>query len=353
MAFSRAICLFFCAAALLSADQITMKNGDRVTGKVVRKDGDSVTFKSDFFGEISLKWPDISSLTTDQTLTVELPGDKVVTGNVSASNGQITIEANTIPQTEVKAVRNAAEQAKFERYRHPPLTALWAGFFDFGLAASSGNSATSSYTTAFNATRATRTDSIRLNFAQLYARGRINGLTRTTADAARGGWAYDRNTHPKLFFNVFNNYEYDSFQNLDLRFTAGGGFGFHAVKREAMQLDLLGGADFNYEKFSIPGVVATPAGSQLTRRYAELYYGDDFSYKLSGRSSLKQSFRMFDNLNDLGQYRLSFDLGAETKLMKFLSWQVSFSDRFISNPPAGLRRNDLLLSTGVRLTFAR
>lgn len=91
----------------------------------------------------------------------------------------------------------------------------------------------------------------------------------------------------------------------------------------------------------------------VTRNYGEIYYGDDFNYKLFGRSSLKQSFRMFDNMSDFGQFRLAFDLGADTKIKKFLSWQVTFSDRYLSNPPLGLRRNDLLLSTGVRLTFAR
>jgi len=32
---------------------------------------------------------------------------------------------------------------------------------------------------------------------------------------------------------------------------------------------------------------------------------------------------------------------------------VTFSDRYISNPPLGLKGNDLLLSTGFRLTFGK
>jgi hypothetical protein len=38
--------------------------------------------------------------------------------------------------------------------------------------------------------------------------------------------------------NVFNDYEYDRFQDLDLRFVIGGGLGFHAVKTETSKLDL-------------------------------------------------------------------------------------------------------------------
>ena len=57
---------------------------------------------------------------------------------------------------------------------------------------------------------------------------------------------------PRLFVNVFNDYEYDKFQNLDLRFVLGGGLGFHAIKNERSRLDLLGGADYNRSSFSTP-----------------------------------------------------------------------------------------------------
>lgn len=348
----RSLAVFVCAMNLLWGDQLTLKNGDRITGKVVKKEGDTVTFKTDLLGEVTLKWPDIAALTTDQPLTVELPGDRIVTGSVSAANGQITIETNTIPQQEIRAVRNAAEQAKFERFRHPPLTALWAGYLDVGMATVRGNSSATTVTTGFSATRVTRHDAIRLSFAEVYARGKVNNVLQATADAARGGWAYDRNTHPRVFVNVFNNYEYDSFQNLDLRFTAGGGLGYHAVKHEQVLLDLLGGVDYNHEKFSVPQTAGVP--QKIGRDSAEAFWGDDFNFKIGGgRSSLKQTFRMFDNLTDTGQYRLAADLGIDTKVAKFLNWQVTLSDRYLSNPPIGRLKNDLLLSTGVRLTFAR
>jgi hypothetical protein len=39
------------------------------------------------------------------------------------------------------------------------------------------------------------------------------------------------------------------------------------------------------------------------------------------------------------------------KLTKILSWQTSFNDYYLSNPVPGKKTNDLLLSTGLRLTF--
>jgi len=40
-------------------------------------------------------------------------------------------------------------------------------------------------------------------------------------------------------------------------------------------------------------------------------------------------------------------------LKNWRSWQITFSDRFLSDPLPGLKKNDLFLSTGVRLTFGR
>ena len=159
----------------------------------------------------------------------------------------------------------------------------------------------------------------------------------------RGGIGYNHNLHPRVFANVFNDYEYDRFQNLNLRFVLGGGLGFHAVKTERSHLDLLGGADFNHSSFSTP----------LTQKTAEGYFGDDYSLKLSGATSLVQSFRMFDDVTDGSQYRLNFDTGLSTKIAKWLTWNVSLSDRYLNHPAPGRKTNDFLYTTGLGITFAK
>jgi len=74
---------------------------------------------------------------------------------------------------------------------------------------------------------------------------------------------------------------------------------------------------------------------------------------VNGATSFTQSMRFFPNLTNTGEYRLNFDIGGVTVLKKWLSWTVSASDRFVSNPVFGRQRNDLLLSTGFRVSFAR
>ena len=57
------------------------------------------------------------------------------------------------------------------------------------------------------------------------------------------------------------------------------------------------------------------------------------------------------------EYRGAFNLGTVTKHNKWLGWQNSLADVFVSNPPtvaAGsprIERNDLQISTGLNISF--
>jgi putative salt-induced outer membrane protein YdiY len=146
-----------------------------------------------------------------------------------------------------------------------------------------------------------------------------------------------------MLVNMFNDYEYDRFQNLDLRFVSGGGAGLVAIKTEKQQLDLLGGANYNSESFA----------TGLQRDSAEGYWGDDWTYQLNGVTSLRQNLRVFNNLTNRGEYRVNFDISSATSLRKWLAVQLTLSDRYLSNPVEGRQRNDILFTTGLRLSFAR
>lgn len=326
------------------ADQITLKNGDRVTGTIVKKDGGTLTIKSTVMGLITVPWDRVNEVRSDAPLNVVLPSG-TVQSTVATSDGKLQLEGKqqTIPLSEVIALRDASEQKAYERLQRPSWGGLWAGAANIGFAGTSGNARTLTFTTAVNAARVTSTDKTSVYFNTIKASALVNGTNSDTAQAVRGGIGYDHNVSPRLFVNVFNDYEYDRFQNLDLRFVLGGGLGFHAVKTERSKLDLLAGMDYNHSKFSTP----------LTRNSAELFWGDEYGLKVTGATSLVQSFRMFNDLTNTGSYRVNFDVGGTTKLSKWLSWNLSLSDRYLNHPAPGRKTNDFLYTTGIGITFAR
>src|SRR5689334_1958538 len=116
-------------ASVAWADQITMNDGDRITGDIVKKDGDTVTVKSKNFGTVTLKWADVAAVKSDQPINVSLAGGSTVKANIETRNGRIEVAAPGAPQTvnptDVVALRNDAEQRAYERFLHPGLLDLW------------------------------------------------------------------------------------------------------------------------------------------------------------------------------------------------------------------------------------
>lgn len=348
----RTVLLTIALATIVSADQVVMKNGDKVTGSIVKKDAATLTIKTVHFGTVTLPWDQVDSVKADAPLTVVLPNDKSVEGTIATSGDKIIVAekgtTETVAPKDIVALRNADEQKAYLKMLRPGLLDLWNISGNIGLAGTSGNATTRTFTTPINLVRATRNDKTTVYFNFIRSASTVNGVSSDTASAVRGGYAYNRNLHPKLFATFFNDYEYDRFQNLDLRAVFGGGLGFHAWKREKSFLDLVGGGDYNHEKFGPPA-----PGLAFSRNSAEVYWGDDFNHKLYKRLGVVQSYRMFNNLSDTGNYRQNFDLGLSAGIAKYFTWNAAISDRYLSNPAAGRKKNDLLYSTGFGFTFTR
>jgi putative salt-induced outer membrane protein YdiY len=288
----------------------------------------------------------VDTITTDNSITAVMASGQQIQGRITSANGRLQIGTVSVEPGEVTSLRDAGEQAAFERLLNPAWSELWAGTASIAWAGTGGNAKTNTFSIGVNAARATNTDRTSVYFNSIKASALLGGTQTSTAQAVRGGLAYNRNFTAKIFFNGFNDWEYDRFQALDLRATVGGGAGYHLWKADSGRLDLLGGFAWNHSKFD-------PAPDpKFTRNAAEAYWGDDFSYKLTDRTNLNQSFRMFNNLTDTGEYRMNFDVGAITQVFKWLTWNITFSDRYLSNPAPGRKTNDFLYSTGIGISFS-
>jgi small nuclear ribonucleoprotein (snRNP)-like protein len=328
------------------ADQVVMKNGDRVTGTIVKQDGKTITVKTASFGVVTAPWDQVASIQSDQPVNIVLKDGKTLAGKVSTSEGKVEVATKDakvdVSPADVIAIRDAGEQKAYEMLLHPGLLQLWSASGSIGWAGTEGNAQTSTFTTAVNAARQTNTGKTSVSFNLIKASALVNGQSASTAQAVRAGIEHDHNVSPRLFVNVFNDYEYDAFQDLNLRFVLGGGFGFQAVKNAHSGLKLLGGADYDHSNFSTP----------LIRKSAEAFWGDEYNLKLTGASSLIQSFRMFNNLTTTGVYRVNADLSVVTKVKKWLTWNLALSDRYLSDPVPGRKPNDWLYTTGLGVAFA-
>jgi putative salt-induced outer membrane protein len=344
-----AVLLVFVLAPAVFADQITLKNGDRMTGTVVTSDAKTLVLKTEYADIVTIKWDFVQQIESSQPLYVGTKSGQVIVGPVTTSDNKLAVTTKEsgsvgVAKADVTSLRNADEEKKAEaaldRLQHPHLADLWAGSLDTGLGLVRGNSQSSNFTFGLNAVRATTRDKISLYTNSAFSRSAVNGVASTTAQSIAGGVRYDLNLSDKAFgfgtVDLFN----DRFQDLDLRTVLGAGGGFHAIKNNRTTLDLLVGGAFNREFFTT-----------FNRSSAEVLLGETITRKFLASSAFNESVFFYPNLSSTGNYRSTISLGLVTKLTKLLSWQTSFIDYYLSNPVPGKKTNDLLFSTGLRLTF--
>ncbi len=344
--------LLLLAGSLLFADQITMKNGDRLSGTIVKYDGKNLVMKSEFAGQVTIPWDAVTAISSSVPLNIGLKGGQTLVGTVTTSDGKIQVATEnagtvTAPKDSIEFVRSkeeqAAYQAEIDRFHNPRLIDLWTGFLDLGYATTRGNTDTGSFNLNADASRSTNRDKIEATFTMIQSSSNASGKDISTADAKRGGVSYNINLDHRWFAFGSVNLENDEFQSLDLRFNPAGGAGFHAIKTPKTTLDFQAGASEDKEFFN----------TGLDRSFTEVLLGEEFAHKVNASTSIHQALTFFPNMSSTGNYRINFDLSAVTAIKKWFGWQFTVSDRFLTNPVAGRKDNDVLISTGLRVTFAK
>ena len=340
--FSVFVLVAFSGAAL--ADQITLKNGDRITGTVIKADGKVLIFNSELVGEIKVALDNLKEITTDKPLFVGLNDGRTVYGVFKADANQTEIKSRsgsvTAARSTIQFIRSESEQAIYEGTLNPGLLEQWTGGADLGVALTKGNSDTTNIALGLAMARETLRDKTTLYGAAVYNRDGTSGISRTVANTIRFGGRYDRDFSKKWFAYGFSDLERNGLQQLNLRWVIGGGLGYHAIRNERTNLDLLAGLAMNREYFK---------GLDNDRTSAEAQVGQTLSHQFNARVSLKEQLFFFPNLSRGGEYRINFDTSLVTDITRRIGWQLTLSDRYLSNPPSGFKQNDLLLTTGVRV----
>lgn len=93
------------------ADQVTLNNGDRVTGAVVKKDAKTLTIKTEAFGLVMVGWDQVAGLQSDTPLHVALPGGETVQATLQTSQSKVELKETrqALALAEVVTLRKAEE----------------------------------------------------------------------------------------------------------------------------------------------------------------------------------------------------------------------------------------------------
>ena len=340
------VLLFASVALAADVDKVTLKNGDRFSGTIVSGDGKTLLLKTEFAGDITIEWDAVTAIDSSQVLHLTLKDGHQLSGKVSTTDGKFVVTgpgaaAAPAEKDSIVAMRNDVEH-------------FWSGLLDTGLALTSGNSSALSYTLATTAVRETPRDKLTVYSTYVYANDNSTPPTRTTANYFRGGVRGDLNVSPRVFVFALADFETNQLQHLNLRQVYGGGFGYHVIKNDRTTFDVFVGASYDRDSFGQYFLLnpLTFFPGQKTNS-AEIMVGEELHTKIAARTTIGERFVFYPNMSNLGQYRYQFNATSATIIKPWLSWQVTFSDGYLSNPPFGIKSNDLLLSTGLRVVWGK
>lgn len=357
---SIALVVFLGLASAAFADQITLKNGDHLSGTIVKSDGKILVLHTEFAGDVTLQFAAITQITTDKALHVALKNGQTVDGPITTSDGNLEVATKSgapveTPKESVVAIRNDADQLAYEKALHPSLLEGWNGGANVGFSLTRGNSQTENLSLAFTAARATSTDKLSLYTNAVYGTNQL-ATPSTTANTEAGGIRYDRNINPRMFGFIGADFSSNALQDLNLRSVGSVGIGYHAIKNDQTTLDFLAGGNFtdeNYTQTVTDTTVIPPTTTtfKVIHNFGALTLGEELTHKLGKSTLLTEKLYLYPDLTQTGEYRGTFDLGLVTKISKWLGWQNQFSDIYVSNPPEGTKQNDVVLTTGLNVTF--
>ena len=206
-----------------AADELTLQNGDRITGTVVRLAGGTLTFRT-HGGEITVPWTTVSSLTSTVTLraTVADQGTQTITAITPAGPDQLTLT----PSGAVITYRDLNTLGPIER------VFTLNGGANAGILNSTGNTDVNSL--RIDADVQTRYKADRLTTAVSVNRAEDRGVT--TSENWTTSLNYDRFVTSRLFVNANSIFTNDRFRDLDLRTAVGAGLGYQVFESPRVKL---------------------------------------------------------------------------------------------------------------------
>ena len=312
-------------AAPLS-DLVWLTTGDRVSGEIVKLEGEKLSVKTAFAGEIAIDWSMVERIETEREFDVELESGMRLGGRIERTAGEVRITSSDIDEVvtseELSRIERPAAQETFWNRADLDIS--------LGTNITGGNSVL-------------RQNSISANFSHRKPRRRFIAEVRSILSKEEKSERISRNEaelridrylKPRFFLYGTGGFESDEKSLLDFRLTAGGGAGWQIKKNARDDFSLRGGFNVIRERFgpsdSEPGSLSTSTetlvgfdAERKTKRNIVM------SLQLALRPSLEQD-----------RYRFTGDAGVRVPFFGFMNWSLSGFTRFDSHPPTDKKRND-------------
>jgi putative salt-induced outer membrane protein YdiY len=245
LVFTALFVLFAPGAAL--ADVVYLKNGDRVSGKLVHKGEDKLEVETPYAGNIKIDTAEIVSIETEGEVSVMLEDGSTSKARLErAPAGCVTLQraagapAATVSLDKIAYINPSAKESG--------IGVDWSGRATLGVTDTTGNTETrDAYVDA------------ELKATAKEWRWTSNGRAKYSENSGQqtaGSWLvgtrYDWFFRERQYLYARATAQRDTFSGIELRWTAGAGYGYKVLESKRTNLELRAGLDHVSTENTVP-----------------------------------------------------------------------------------------------------
>jgi hypothetical protein len=359
------------ATTQAAPDVVIFTNGDQLTGKLEHGAGNTIVFKSDMAGEITIPLDKVKELHAsgnfavlrkDQPIKSVAAARAIQPGTVSYADGKLTVDqpsaARVVPEAQIA---NIIDQATFAKDTgKSTFRDGWNGNINGGATIVRSTDYGETLTAGIALVRAMPQVSFlparnRTTFDLQETYGKLTApvIPQTTtptpaavtvtsifhADAER-----DEYFSPNFFALAQTAFDHNYSQGLNLQQVYGGGIGWTAIKNGKQELDLKG--TVQYEKQAYLASSGTPDQNIIGSTISEAYHRN-----LPRKLVFTESISALPAWNDTRDYSANGSVSLAMPVFKRLSLAVTTSDTFLNDPAFGYNKNSYQFVTAASYTL--
>lgn len=314
---------------------VTLANGDRLSGEIVRLADNTLTFRSPIVGEIRIPWEQVQALESEQEATVQLRDGAILAAKLRMENdGRIQLDAGndgasrSLARDQITAL-------------NPPLASPgihYSGRLNVGGTFNRGNASSNQYSLIGELVVRRKDDRITLGaeFNEAHADG---------IETASNRWLsmqYDAFLQEKKFLFLNAKFTQDEPAALDLRTSLGAGYGYQFLDSDLAKLSAQLGLNYVHESYSGLQDESFPTLSVGMKYKRKLW-----NQKLEYFQNMEMDFNLDDTRDILA--RASFGLGLPVS--KTISVNSQLNVDYDHQPAADKRGTDMALIFSVGYGF--
>ena len=325
--------LISCPGAL--ADEVTMTNGDVITGEILTLKEGKLTIKTPYNEALEIDWGSIKTIRSEVPQEVVLSDGTRLKGSLQVSEDGVlqvvTESAGPVAVGEMALITDINPPAV------PPVT--YDGNFEAGVSYLTGNTDTTSGN--LNGLFVARSKRQRFTLRGRWYYAENDNVV--SAREAGGSVKYDFFAMEKFYIYANALFDYNPFKDLDLRSTIGGGVGYQFFEDARKKLSAELGVSYVDENFR----------TAVDNAYAGGRWSINFDYGI-----IKEKIDFFHyqegyfSLEDMEDMNLRSEQGLRFSVLKDFYTTFQANVTYDNKPSPGFDKTDTALIFGLGYKFS-